>query len=129
MKKTQINPWKWQDLFGFSQAWKVDGAETTIFVSGQSSISADGAVLHGGDFEAQARLTFENMKTVLQASGATLKDIVKLTVFVTDMSMLETYGAVQAEFFPGEKPAQTLVQVSGLALPEMMIEIEGVAVV
>ena len=129
MKKTQINPWKWQDLFGFSQAWKVDGAETTIFVSGQSSISADGAVLHGGDFEAQARLTFENMKTVLQASGATLKDIVKLTVFVTDMSMLETYGAVQTEFFPGEKPAQTLVQVSGLALPEMMIEIEGVAVV
>ena len=66
---------------------------------------------------------------VLESSGASLRNIVKLSVFVTDMSMLETYGAVQAEFFPGDKPAQTLLQVAALALPEMMIEIEAVAVV
>ena len=127
MEKNQINPWSWQDAFGFSQAWKVNGAGTLLFISGQTSISANGEVLHSGDFAAQTRLTFENLKTVLQASGASLGDIVKLSVFVTDMGMLETYGAVQAEFFPAEKPAQTLVQVSALALPDLMIEVEAIA--
>lgn len=128
MEKKQINPWKWQDAFGFSQAWKIDGAKTIIVVSGQASISARGDVLHVGDFQSQTRLTFENLNAVLEASGACLCHIVKLSVFVTDMSNLETYGSVQSDFFPGEKPAQTLVQVSALALPEMMIEVEGIAV-
>ncbi len=129
MKKAQINPWKWQDAFGFSQAWKIDGADSLIIVSGQSSISDQGEVLHAGDFEAQARLTFENLKIVLERSGSSLNDVVKLGAFVTNMRDLETYGAVQAEFFPGQKPAQTLVEVSALALPEMMIEVEAIAVV
>ena len=55
MKKTQINPWRWQDAYGFSQAGKVDGARSLIFVSGQSSIFAEGTVMHQGDFCAQAR--------------------------------------------------------------------------
>jgi len=123
MKKTQINPWQWQDAFGFSQAWKIDGAESLIVVSGQAGIAANGEVLHAGDFSAQARLTFENIKSVVEAAGGSMEGIVKLTAFLTDMSNLEAYGAVQGEFFPGKKPAQTLVQVSALALPEMMIEV------
>jgi len=129
MKKTQINPWAWQDMFGFSQAWKVDEARSLHIISGQASFSAEGSVMHDKDFEGQTRLTFENLKTVLEAGGASLSDVVKLGAFVTDMSNLETYGAIQAEFFPGQKPAQTLVEVSSLALPEMMIEVEAIAVV
>ena len=55
MEKTQNNPWRWQDAYGFSQAWKVDGARSLIFVSGQASMSAEGTVMHQGDFRAQAR--------------------------------------------------------------------------
>jgi len=66
MEKTQINPWRWQDAYGFSQAWKVDGARSLIFVSGQASISAEGTVMHQGDFRAQARLL--PLKTCIQPS-------------------------------------------------------------
>jgi enamine deaminase RidA (YjgF/YER057c/UK114 family) len=128
MEKTQINPWRWQDAYGFSQAWKVDGARSLIFVSGQASISAEGTVMHQGDFRAQARLTFENLHTALKEAGASLEDIVKLGVYLMDMGNLPDYGAVQAEFFRGPMPAQTVVQINSLALPGMMIEIEAVAV-
>ena len=129
MNKTQINPWKWQDNFGFSQAWKVDEAKSVIFVSGQASISAEGAVMHEGDFQAQVRLTFENIRTVLEQSGASLDDVVKLGVYMVDIGKLPEYGAVQAEFFKGKMPGQTAVEVSSLALPGMMIEVEAIAVV
>lgn len=128
MKKTQVNPWTWQDMYGFSQAWKVEGAQALIFVSGQASISADGQVVHGDDFERQARLTFENLGAVLKQSGASFDDVVKLGVYLVDMSTLPLFGAVQAEFFQSKKPAQTVVQVSSLALPGMMVEVEAVAV-
>lgn len=128
MKKTQINPWRWQDAYGFSQAWKIDGERSLIFVSGQASISAEGTVMHPGDFSAQARLTFENLQIVLKKAGASLDDIVKLGVYLVNMNNLPDYGAVQAEFFKGPMPAQTVVEVSSLALPGMMIEVEAIAV-
>ena len=128
MEKTQINPWRWQDAYGFSQAWKIDGARSLIFVSGQASISADGVVMHPGNFRAQVRLTVENLQVVLKEAGATLDDIVKLGVYLMDMGNLPDYGAVQAEFFRGPMPAQTVVQINSLALPGMMIEVEAVAV-
>lgn len=80
MEKAQINPWRWQDAYGFSQALKIDGAPSLIFVSGQASISAEGTVMHQGDFRTQARLTFENLQTTLKETGASLEDIVKLGV-------------------------------------------------
>jgi len=129
MKKTQVNPWTWQDNFGFSQAWKVDEGKSVIFVSGQASISAEGTVMHQGDFKAQVRLTFENLKKVLEQAGASLKDVVKLGAYFVDIGRLPDYGAVQAEFFKGKMPAQTAVGVSALALPGMMIEVEAYAVV
>ncbi len=129
MNKTQVNPWTWQDNFGFSQAWKVDEGKSVIFVSGQASISAEGTVMHEGDFKAQVRLTFENLKTVLEQAGASLDDVVKLGAYFVDIEKLPDYGAVQAEFFKGKMPAQTAVGVSSLALPGMMIEVEAYAVV
>ena len=129
MNKTQLNPWTWQDNFGFSQGWKVDEGKSVIFVSGQASISGEGVVMHAEDFAAQVRLTFENLKIVLEQAGASLEDVVKLGAYFVDIGKLPEYGAVQAEFFKGKMPAQTAVGVSGLALPGMMIEVEAYAVV
>lgn len=128
MKRTQINPWTWQEPYGFSQGWKIDGGKSLIVVSGQASIDAEGNVVHEGDIKAQVRLTFENLRTVLERAGASLEDIVKLGTFLVDMKDLPDYGQVQAEFFRGGKPAQTLVQVSSLALPGMLVEVEAWAV-
>jgi enamine deaminase RidA (YjgF/YER057c/UK114 family) len=124
----QVNPWTWQDPWGFSQCWKVEGASSLIVVSGQASISAEGQVLHADDFAAQVRLTFENLRTVLAQAGATLDDVIKLTGFFVGMEHLGEYAAVQAEFFKGKPPAQTVVGVTSLALPGMQIEVEAMAV-
>jgi reactive intermediate/imine deaminase len=126
--KTQVNPWGWQDQFGFSQGWKVDGAQSLVFVSGQIPATPDGAVVEGG-FEAQARQVFENLGTVLQQAGATYESIVKVTVFLTDISNLPEYRRIKSQFIPGRQPAATAVEVRSLALPQMMIEVEAIAVV
>jgi enamine deaminase RidA (YjgF/YER057c/UK114 family) len=128
MEKRHINPWSWQDRFGFSQAWRVDGAEAVIFLAGQGPVSADGEVVGEGDFEAQVRQTFTNIETVLEHAGGSLESIVKLTVYLTDISTLRDYGRVKAELMPGPPPASTAIQVGALALPGMAIEIEAVAV-
>jgi enamine deaminase RidA (YjgF/YER057c/UK114 family) len=127
--KTQINPWTWQDRRGFSQAWKVEDGRTLVVVSGQVSVSAEGQFMHEGDFEGQVRLVFENLRTVLQAAGAQLDDVVKLGVFLTDMSRMPEYGRVKAEFFTGKQPASTAVGVTSLAMPGMMVEVEALAVI
>jgi reactive intermediate/imine deaminase len=129
MNKTQINPWTWQERAGFSQAWKVEDGRTVIFVSGQVSASADGQLAHDGDFAAQTRLVFENLRTVLNQAGATLDDVVKLGVFLTDMARLPQYAAIKAEFFKGAQPASTAVGVTSLARPGLLIEVEATAVV
>ena len=129
MEKTQVNPWTWQDQFGFSQAWKVEGAQTIVFLSGQGAIAGDGSLVGEGDFEAQTRQVFENMRTVLEASGASLADIVKMTVYLTDIGQVRDYGRIKSEFIEGPQPASTAVGVSGLALPGMLIEVEAIAVV
>jgi enamine deaminase RidA (YjgF/YER057c/UK114 family) len=128
MKKTQINPWTWQDQRGFSQAWKVEGGQTVIFVSGQVSVSADGQPMHAGDFGAQTRLVLENLRSVLERAGASLDHVVKLGVFLTDMSRLPEFGRIKAEFFKGPQPASTAVGVNALALPAFLIEVEAFAV-
>lgn len=128
MNKLQVNPWQWQDRAGFSQGWRVDDASSLVFVSGQAPISADGQLVGEGDFHAQARLVFENLRTVLEQAGATLDDVVKLTVFLTDMSRLPDYTRIKGTFFRGEQPASTAIGVTALARPEMMVEVEAIAI-
>jgi len=129
MKKTQVNPWTWQDQRGFSQAWKVEEGRTVIFISGQVSISADGQPVHQGDFAAQTRQVFENLRTVLERAGGSLEDVVKLGVFLTDMTRMPEYGRVKAEFFKGPQPASTAVGVAALAMPALLVEVEAIAVI
>jgi enamine deaminase RidA (YjgF/YER057c/UK114 family) len=72
---------------------------------------------------------FENIKKIVTAGGGTMEDIVKVTVFVTDVRYREPYGDVRSEFFGANPPASTLVQISNLAIPDALIEIEAIAVI
>ena len=128
MDKRQVNPWNWQDQLGFSQAWRVDGARSVIFLSGQAPISPEGDLVGKGDFEAQARQVFENLRAVLEESGAGFDAIVKLTVYLTDTARVRDYARVKAQYIPGAQPASSAVGVASLALPGMMIEVEAIAV-
>ena len=127
MEKQQVNPWTWQDQLGFSQAWRVDGAQTVVFLSGQAPISPAGNLVGNGDFEVQTRQVFDNLRAVLEQSGAGFEAIVKLTVYLTDTARLRDFARVKGEYIPGPQPASTAVGVASLALPGMMIEVEAIA--
>jgi 2-iminobutanoate/2-iminopropanoate deaminase len=126
--RQQVNPWTWQDAAGFSQGWRIEGAASIVFVSGQAPVSADGRSVGEGDFEAQARQVFENLRTVLEEAGIGMDAVAKLTVYLTDMSRLRDYTRIKSEFFAGDQPASTAVGVTALARPEMMVELEAIAV-
>jgi reactive intermediate/imine deaminase len=129
MEKTQVNPWTWQDRAGFSQAWSVQDATKVIFVSGQVAVSAEGQPVGADDFEAQATQVFENIRTVLNAAGADLDAIVKINVYLTDISRLADFGRIKSRYIQGPQPASTAIGVSSLALPGLMLEVEATAVV
>jgi 2-iminobutanoate/2-iminopropanoate deaminase len=126
---TQINPWSWQDRFGYSQAWRVDEPRSLVFVAGQGPISTEGELVGPGDFERQARQTLANLATVLDDAGADMKSVIKLTVYLTDIANLRDYGRIRAELMQGHAPSGTAVEVSALAVPGMMIEVEAIAAI
>ena len=128
MEKTPVNPWTWQDRRGFTQAWRVEAPSTVLFVSGQVSVDDDGNLLGAGDFGAQARRTFDNLGRVLDEAGGTFADVVKLNVYLTDMSWLPEYARIKSDYIAGPPPASTAVGVAALALPGLMIEVEATAV-
>ena len=127
MEKRPVNPWSWQEKFGFSHAWRVEDARAVIFLAGQGPILPDGQVLDA-DFEGQARLTFQNLQTVLEQAGAGLDSVVKLTAYFTEIGNLRTYAQVRDAYLSGYRPASTAVEVPALALPGMHIEVEAIAV-
>lgn len=108
----------------FSQAMK---AGNFVFVSGQVSKDRDGRVVGKGDIKAQTEQCILNLKNVLEAAGSTLKDVIKVTVFVADMSHLAAIHEVRAKYFLPPYPASTLVQVSRFTDKDYLIEIEAVA--
>jgi 2-iminobutanoate/2-iminopropanoate deaminase len=111
----------------FSAGVKVRAGQL-IFVSGQVARNAAGETVGRGDIRAQTRQALENVQAVLEAAGATMDDIVKVTVFVTDVRHLAAIHEVRAEYFRKDYPASTLVEVKSLVSPELMIEIEAIAV-
>lgn len=105
-------------------------ASRMVFASGQVARGVDGQLVGRGDIRAQTRKVLENTQAVLAEAGATLDDVVKVTVFVTNIA--EHFSAiheVRAEFFKSDYPASTLVEISRLVDPDMLIEIEAIAVV
>lgn len=125
MTKEIIIPTNVHQARGYSHAIKVGNI---IYVSGQVGMGEDNKVAAGG-FEAQAKQALENLKRVLEASGACFKDIVKLNTYVTTMEFMPVYRELRRSYFGDHYPASTLIQVAGLALPEFLIEIEAIAVV
>jgi 2-iminobutanoate/2-iminopropanoate deaminase len=99
-----------------------------LFVSGIVPVDAEGNLVGGDDVVSQARAVFESMRRVLAAAGATAADVVKVTVFLTDVDDRPQINPVRQEFFGETRPASTLVEVSRLALPGAKIEVEAVAV-
>ena len=112
----------------YAQGIKTTGG-TIVWISGQVSQDKDGTVVHKGDFAAQARQALANLKAMVEAAGGTIHDIIKVNTYLTDLRYREELARIRAEFFPdGKLPASTLVGVTGLADPDMLLEIEAIAV-
>lgn len=124
----RINPETLPAPVGYSQVVDVH-AGRTVLVSGQIPLDAAGALVGAGDPEAQIRHTFGNVGRALEAAGARFGDVVKLQVFLTDMTHLPALRAIRMEFLDPERlPAMTTVQVAGLVNPEMVIEVDATAI-
>ena len=119
--KTDPDPY---EAFNIAQAYK---AGDFIFISGQAALDLQGNIIGEGDFEAQALQAFENLKAVLAAAGSGMDKLIKVTIYVTDMAHFGIVVAMRERYFSPPWPADTLVEVAALALPELMIEIEGIA--
>ena len=114
---------------GYSQAIKVTGAQTILFLAGQVPYEMDGTVKHRGDFRGQARAVFGAVKALVEAGGGSLANVVKITTYVTDVRYRLDFRAVRDEVFGPKGPASTMVQVASLSHPDYMIEVEALAVV
>ena len=112
----------------YSQAVKVTGAETILYIAGQVAYDDAGSAAHRGDFKAQARAALQALKAQVEAGGGTLKNVVKVNTYLTDIRHRADYGPIREEFFGKKMPAHTLVAVAALAQPEFLIEIEAIAV-
>jgi enamine deaminase RidA (YjgF/YER057c/UK114 family) len=128
----RINPPELGTPPGYSQVVDVS-AGRIVFIAGQTALDTDGNVVGKDDFPAQAGQVFSNLAIALEASGCTAANLVKLTVFLTDMDNLASYREARNRFFasvtPPAAPAVTLVEVSRLYGADFMIEIEAVAAV
>ena len=116
------------DTESYSQAIKVTGAQTILFLAGQVPYAPDGGVNHIGDFKAQARQVFGAVKLLVEHAGGTLQNVVKITSYVTDVRRRFDFRAVRDEFFGPRGPASTMVEVSSLSHPDYLIEVEAIAV-
>ncbi len=111
----------------FVQATRVEAKGHVIYVSGLTSRGADNSVVGVGDIRAQTRQVLENLKKILATAGATLDDVVKVTVFIRDMKHFKEIHEVRAQYFTGVLPASSMVEVSRLVHPDCLIEIEAIA--
>src|SRR5881409_669222 len=108
---------------------EVSGRAKMVYISGQIALDRDGKVVGEGDMKAQAEQVFKNLEAALTAAGAKFSDVVKMNTYVTDMDKAPAVREVRARYFGTTTPASTLVQVVKLARPELMIEVEVIAVV
>ncbi len=115
----------WYEPYRIALGYRVGDV---LVLSGQAAIDRNGQAVGVGDFDAQARQVFENLALVLEAGGSSLANVVKVTIYLTDMGNFPKIVELRERYFTPPYPADTIVEVTSLALPELMIEIEAVAV-
>ncbi|WP_418960987.1 RidA family protein [Streptomyces tritici] len=130
MERTAVNPVTWSTELGFNQGEVVSGQTRTLYLSGQAATADDGKPRHEGDMAGQLGLCVDNMEAVLREAGMSLANLVRLTVYTTDVDLLfPHYGVLAGRLAAaGVAPATTMLGVTRLALPGLMVELEGTAV-
>ncbi len=123
-----VNPSGLSKPTGYTHVVEVRGGRT-LYISGQIAVDRNGNVVGKGDLKAQAQQVFENLQAALAAGGATFANVVKMTFFVTDAAQVQVVRDVRDRYLEKEPPASTLVQVAALVRPELLIEVEAIAVV
>jgi len=130
MEQRAVNPWKWQDQFGFSQAVEVTSQQRVLYCAGQTSVDGEGTPVHGGDMRGQINQALDNLEAVLKKAGLSLSNVVRLNYYTTNADLVvANWDAIASRLEKaGCRPASTLLGIARLAFPEILIEIEATAV-
>ena len=126
MKRTNYSSGaKWEDIVGYSRAVRIGN---TIEVTGTVAVDENNTLVGGNNAYDQTKFILQKIEKVLERAGASLKDVVRTRMFVTDISRWEEYGRAHGEFFKDIKPCTSMIEIKGLIAPEYLIEIEATAV-
>ena len=117
---------KWEDIVGYSRAVKIGNL---VEITGTVASGEDGNVVGGNDAYAQTIYIYQKIEKILARAGASMNDVIRVRMFVTDISCWQEYGRAHSEFFKNIKPCNTMVEVSALIEPEYLIEIEATAII
>lgn len=129
MNRTAVNPWNWSLNLGYNQAEIIEAPKRQVICAGQTSVDGEGNPQHPGDMRGQIDLALSNLEAVLDGAGMGLKDVIKLTIYATDVDeALKNFDLLGMRFGPtGNAPPMSLVGVTRLAIAPLMFEIEATA--
>jgi enamine deaminase RidA (YjgF/YER057c/UK114 family) len=129
MNRTAVNPWNWSLNLGYNQAEVIEGGKRQLICAGQTAVDGEGNPQHPGDMRAQIDLALQNLEAVLQGADMGLGDVIKLTVYATDVDeALKNFDLLGMRFGAvGNMPPMSLIGVTRLAIAPLMFEIEATA--